>query len=320
MPGTESGGWTALKKPDYVAARIGAFAAGQEGVLAAANRFAFIWRQNLEGSRTGRWYNVKFRTLWRGRVPYVAPVGGTIDRQASAPGEPPAKQSGRLQEAVKVKQVVKFDRQQYRSRAIVSNNLPYAAFLEYGVGPTRPFKHPAKQTNRRVKQFGAFGGPHERRRADEGYGSRNRPFTIEPRPHLRKTIREGMVHVNQDLLITIQGRLVPPHVQNFDIRKIRRLLLRLSAKLGVFQLFGVNSKFLFLIRQRAIKLERGLGDYDAFVNGDIAGRVRRKIIGRNLGLQIGRIAGTTRADPRFIRSFKRQARVTLGQLGAGVIK
>ena len=322
MPGSEKYGWTAIKKPEYVMGRMGASAALQDGVGFAANRFAQLWRENLSRVGAAPGTKVEFRTVARGGKVSVIPVApAKVFHRPSTPGSPPARKTGALAKSIKVKQVIYTDPTRGgRVRYIVGTSLPYAAFLEWGVGPGRPFRHPAKQSERRRVQVGEFGG--EKREDDHDYlgGSANRPFVIEPRPHLRTTLRTSMAGINQDMLIHMRGALVPPTLQRLDIRYIRRTLLKASAKLGSLQLFGINSRFLFLIRQRAIKAERLLGDYGAVIDGDMWGRVRRRIVGRNLGLQIGKIAGSGRADPKFTKAVKRQARTTLGSLFGFLIR
>jgi hypothetical protein len=315
MPGTEKYGWTAIKKPEYVMGRMGATAAMQDGVGFAANRFAELWRANLSKVGSGLPVNVEFRTVTRGGKTSVMPVGtARRPRRPSRPGDYPAKQSGELASSIKVKRVVFTDpsRGPGRVRYIVGTNLAYAAFLEWGVGPGRPFRHPAKQRERRM-------GQRDPEDVESG-GTAHRPFVIEPRPHLRTTLRTSMVGINQDMLVHIRGALVPPTLQKLDIRHMRRILLKASAKLGSLQLFGINSRFLFLIRQRAIKAERLLGDYGAVIDGEMWGRVRRRIVGRNLGLTIGKMAGAGRGDPRFTKAVKRQARTTLGSLFGFLIR
>lgn len=323
MPGIEKYGWTAIKKPEYVMGRLGATAAMQDGVGFAANRFAALWRENLSRAGAGSSVKVNFRTVTRGGKVSVIPVGpATIFHRPSKPGDPPAKKTGALAGSITVKQTIYTDPSRVgRVRFVVGTSLPYAAFLEWGVGPSRPFRHPAKQAERRRVQVGNFS--EDGKRANEhDYmgGSADRPFTIEPRPHLRTTLRTSMAGVNQDMVVHIRGALAPPTLQKLDIRYIRRTLLKASAKLGSLQLFGINSRFLFLIRQRAIKAERLLGDYGAVIDGDMWGRTRRRIVGRNLGLQIGKIAGSQRADPRFTKAVKRQARTTLGSLFGFLIR
>lgn len=64
--------------------------------------------------------------------------------RASAPGEPPADDTGRLHASIKLR-MVKIN--QYASAAVVGSSLPYALELERfgpeGNGETRPFLRPA---------------------------------------------------------------------------------------------------------------------------------------------------------------------------------
>lgn len=298
MPGSERSGWMFLKKPEYVALRLGVGHFNQVGIKKAAEQFMEYWRNNLGQVGAGKLYNVRFRTVKRSGRWMVIPVGGQSAHQASAPGDAPAPDTGTLQSSI---QFISFEdnlgSSKMGSRAVVGTSLPYAAFLEFGVGPNFQFKHRAKQ----------------------GEGG-SRPFVIEPRPHLRKTMAEDLDRINQDMIVRVTGDLVPPSITVIDVSKIRRTLLRLSAKLGQFQLLGINSQFLFLIRRRAIKLEQALGDYDAFRNGQIGGRVRRKIVGRKIGIELNKLAGNRPGDSRFWKAWKRQARITLGQIAVPFIR
>jgi phage gpG-like protein len=298
MPVNEQSGWMFLKRPQYVALKLGAKDFHELGIKGAALQFISYWQNNLDQVGSGKIYNVNFRTLKRGGKWSVVPVSGRPSHRASAPGGTPAIDSGQLRDSI---ELISFEEglgeTQMGSRAVVGTYLPYAAFLEFGVGPSYPFSSRARQ----------------------GEGGQ-RPFVIEPRPHLRKTINEDLKRIEQDMIARMTGRLAPASIQKLDVSQIRRGLLRLSAKLGSFQLLGINSRYLFLIRRKAIKLEQALGDYQAFTNNDIAGRIRRKIVGRNIGIQLNKIAGNRPGDPRFWKAVKRTARTTMGQIAGPFIR
>jgi len=104
----------------------------QQGIVESINK----------GPKTGQVYDSIFRSI-NGRAVPVAPRSGSglsATHQASAPGQPPASDTGRLASSITLEEEGQFT-------VTVSAKAKYAAYLEYGtrtIAP-RPFMVPAKQ-------------------------------------------------------------------------------------------------------------------------------------------------------------------------------
>lgn len=140
-------GWSLAATPRGMVAAIGILEHARQGLQRAAVELQSEWKQLLNQIGTGETYTHRFATI-NGRV---VPLTG--DRRpshtASAPGEPPAKDTGQLAASIQID-----DR---GDRIRVGTNLRYGLALEYGVNVS-----------------GSQVGPHP-----------DPSFVLQPRPHAR---------------------------------------------------------------------------------------------------------------------------------------
>jgi hypothetical protein len=76
-------------------------------------------------------------------------------------------------------------------------------------------------------------------------------------------------------------------IRTIDLLSVRRGLFAFSATIGNLRAIGINIPFLNRLRQSAVKLERGVGDWSAVVDGTIDQRIANRILGRQAGRLIG---------------------------------
>ena len=115
-------GWTLGVSPSEVIAGLGILGARDAALLRAGIILQTQWSAQLNQPGSGQTYDTEFRTI-NGRV---VPVGKAArSHTASAPGEPPAPDTGELKRSIAVARVAGGVR--------VGSGLRYALALEYGV-------------------------------------------------------------------------------------------------------------------------------------------------------------------------------------------
>lgn len=110
------------------------------GVLAATEDVRNeVIRLILDTAKTGRIYNTRFFTIGTGPDRRVIPYGSRPSHQASAPGEPPASDTGTLVNHITT------EYSEDGLRGSVMARTKYAEYLEYGTDrmEPRPFMRPA---------------------------------------------------------------------------------------------------------------------------------------------------------------------------------
>lgn len=306
------GGWLFLRKPEYIAARLGAESAGQVGLEFVAKRFADLWRQNLSRPGLGTLYRVKFRTYNGPGGRYIAPSGPRGAHQASLPGMPPAKDTGTGADSIEITKVV-YTKNEHRHRVIVGTDEAYLAFLEFGVGPGYPFASPTQ---------GAKSSPAKSNVgiSASAAGAKGNLVTIAPRPHFRPVFAVAFRGINQDLVAQMSGELAFPQGQGPSLKAVRRLLLRYAAQLGSLQAIGISTKLTKAIRNQGYTLERSIGNVDALLTSPeaVSRRVRNIIVGRQVGGVYNQLIGT--GGSLFTKQVRRQSRVLLGRFAAPLFR
>lgn len=110
------------------------------GLTSASNTLRNEWTQVLRQPGQGRLYSQELRTIRAGGVTRVVPVGPRPPHRASAPGAPPAADTGRSANSIAI------DDSRIRSNLTsrVGTNRKSLRFLQWGVGPGYRFgPHPA---------------------------------------------------------------------------------------------------------------------------------------------------------------------------------
>lgn len=149
LPGAP--GWTLLSTPLQIVTATGILARQRNGLKRAAVALQSHWKLLLAQRGTGTLYTHEFAFI-KGRV---VPLTGVsrVPHRASAPGKPPAKDTGVLAGSIQIDD---------RGNEIrVGTNLRYGLALEYG-----------------VNVGGSKVGPHP----DAG-------FVLQPRPHARPALK-----------------------------------------------------------------------------------------------------------------------------------
>jgi hypothetical protein len=238
------------------------------GVLTLKRRpgSAFLTGSSGEGSA----FN-KRRTRENRLIAFGTRDGGR--HQASARGEPPARDSGALQRSLFINQITKNEHYQ------VGTTLDYAVFLEFGIGPGYPFRSGA------INRKGA-------------------PVRVHPRPHMRPAMQIALPHMNTNYVAAL--RTAHPIVfETIDLLAVRRGLLTLSATIGNLGAIGIRGGALSKLRQSALRTERVLGDAGAIATGRAGIRVARRLAGRQAGRLLGQMTAGT--PPGFARRVQNRA-------------
>lgn len=133
-------GYSLRLAPRALLRELGVRQAVGRGLFAASNELRNEWEQTLRQPGTGQIYGVELRTVRRGGRTRVIPVGSRVPHRASAPGKPPATDTGVSANSINVD-----PSQIERSlRSRVGTNRPHLRFLQWGVGPGFEFgPHPA---------------------------------------------------------------------------------------------------------------------------------------------------------------------------------
>lgn len=102
-------------------------------------------KRELSKPGTGTTYTTKFFTRGRGEGRLVIPYGKRVPHTASAPGNPPAVDTGRLRASIAWQRISKY-------RRVVGTNVIYAPYLELGTDriKPRPFLRPAAERFRKT--------------------------------------------------------------------------------------------------------------------------------------------------------------------------
>lgn len=125
-------GWSVRTSVDRMVDEIGVTQALERGILEAAGHLRTTWTQVLKRQGSGRTYpaDITFRTFGGRVVPVKREAVGEQNRTAahtaSAPGEPPATDSGVLSNSIARVE-------QSRARQRVGTPLAYARWLHFGV-------------------------------------------------------------------------------------------------------------------------------------------------------------------------------------------
>jgi len=292
----ERGGWTFLKSPDYVFASL----TGKDQIRVpfeyVAREIQRRWREKLSQTPSPNpqyLYDVYFAIVKGPNGKVLRPVATRMPpHQASSPGEPPAIDTGKAVESIRIKRVV-FPAQPKRVRYIIYTDLAYLAYLEWGMGGAGYFPHPVPGK------------------------------IVEPRPHVRPMLRENLRGLQQDFVGRLQGTLVPPKLQPRTLKQIRSQILKFGAITGTLAGWGLAPRWLKNLRNYGYTAERMIGNLEAIREGPdaIARRVRNVVVGRQVGKLFNSIVGPTRpgTDP-FVRKIKREARVFLGRKASFLFK
>jgi hypothetical protein len=290
---------------------LGIDTASDRGLEAAATTLWATWRQLISRSEgQGELYDQKLRTMKVGRRLRVVPVGNRSPHIASAPGDPPTRDSGELIGSIKIWQIIAGQR--YR----VGSTLRKAVWLEYGIGPGYAFRHPAWTTG--GLSLGAEGGNVWRgkvahRKAKDGTrtGPPLHKLVMAPRPHARPALALALPKMQANFVGAL--RTAEPVVfERIDLLKVRRALLGFSAVIGNLSALGIRFGRLGRLRGAALGLERGLGDFSAAATGNLGLRAARRLTGQQAGRAIADItrglpAGfATRVGNRFVSTVGTQ--------------
>ncbi|KPK43092.1 MAG: hypothetical protein AMJ65_06880 [Phycisphaerae bacterium SG8_4] len=261
---------------------LGIDVATDKGLQDAAERLWREWRQLLARSDgSGAFYGDELRTVRMGRRIRVVPVGKRAPHIASAPDEPPARDSGELLNSIRIWEIKKGEH--YR----VGSTHWKAVWLEYGVGPGFPFEHPAWSRERRASPT-EMGGrrAYRTRLAESKDGVSYRKLVMMPRPHARPALAKALPGMNTEFVAAL--RTAKPIVfERIDLLAIRRGLLGVSAIIGNLGAFGIRIGALTKIRGLALGFERGLGDFGALASGNLGLRIARRAAGQQAGRLIG---------------------------------
>lgn len=241
-----------------------------EALERAAERVKEIWEGLLTGAGSGKHHTIGFRTIDGLAIPIESLPG--YPRRSSAPGEPPAEQSGALKESLKI---IIFPKSKI---AKVQTDSYVASIMEFGAGPSYGHDAPARNV------------------------------VIKPRPH-RAVVeliasQEGVLEDEIQLLIDKSSKMT---IIPIDLGAVRQKLLTGSAIIGNLQSLGINAPGFFTLRDKILGTERFLGDVEAFADGKIGGRAKRRVAGRQLGKIMGRIVpsgggGAGKFGKRVIRN------------------
>ena len=251
--------------------------ASEAGLKAAADVLYDEWHKLLnkrKGSARGVWYGNEFRTIQKGGRSYVVPTSRRQEHQASAPGDPPAKDTRALVDSLFKTKIEGGWR--------IGSSEWHALFLEYGIGPGYPFKHPASQyTSTKTYKSGKKKGQQYSRTSKTGY-------EVAPRPHLRPAMAAALPKMNTQMVAAMRTAVSIP-IKEIDLLKVRRGLFAFSATIGTLQALGIRLPFMSVLRRGALRLERGTGDFDAFISGKLNQRVVGRVVGRQFGRTLGNV-------------------------------
>lgn len=150
----DRGGRSLRESPLKLMGRAAATAAIRRALFRAGNALETRWKLVLKRPGSGRVYRHRFVTITRGGKSWIAPVEPRVPHQASAPGEPPASDTGRAAASVGVRDLPTATLEE-AGKVRVATDAKYLRYLQDGV-----FDHPAG-------------------------------ITIQPRPHADVAFREA---------------------------------------------------------------------------------------------------------------------------------
>jgi len=249
-------GWSLIASPLLIAEVTGMTAATDAGMQRLARTFLKEWRLMLTHRGGGRWYTEHLRTVKRGGKSFIIATGPRVPHRASAPGEPPAIDTG------KSLQSLQMQKEGY-AHYVVFTRKKSLLFLEYGVGG------------------GGLFGPHPA------------GIIIEPRPHARPALQKVMPHARETVTVAMQSEIA---ARALVIRtralgvNIRKFLISFSSDLGWLAGLGVSGPALSAVRKMAIRTQRGIGDMSALSEQKLGARLVRRAAGRIGGRTIGATA------------------------------
>lgn len=121
-------GWSLTRSPAALLAALGISKRIREANLKAARVLATEWTKVFPATGSGRTYTHQFITVGNRVVPFRPRKGAGQSKthKASAPGEPPAVDSGILRASIGIEQ-------QAGDRVRVGSGVEYAKYLEFGV-------------------------------------------------------------------------------------------------------------------------------------------------------------------------------------------
>ena len=256
-----------------------------QGLKAAADVLQKTWYDELNRPGTGRDYDdKKLRTgKPKGkRSLRVIPVGTKVHR-GSKPGLPPAPDTGALRDSIKSWET----NEGYR----VGSDLWYALFLEYGIGPGFAFRTP-------VKSYKTYSGE-----ASEGKRALTE-LVVAPRPHARRALAIASDQMTAPMAGALRTAVAIP-VQTINLLAIRRALFAFSATIGNLRGLGINVGVLNKLRGGAVRLQRGVGDFDSYISGNLGERAAFRLVGRQTGRMLGSM--TSGIPGRFPRRVANRA-------------
>jgi hypothetical protein len=264
-------GWSLIASPLLIAEATGLKAATDNGVRAAAQSFLTAWRVNLSQRGRGQYRDEELRTAKAQNGSVIIAIGKRRPHRASAPGEPPAIDTGKSLASL---QMLRVDDGHY----VVFTQKKSLLFLEYGVGGSGLFgPHPAK-------------------------------IVIAPRPHARPALQRVMPYLTEDITIvarsTIAENQLVIRTRSLGVN-IRKFLISLSSDLGWLASLGVRGPVLSAVRTVAIRTQRGIGDMTALSEQKLGARLVRRaagrVAGRSLGATARQFGGTSPFAQRVIR-------------------
>jgi hypothetical protein len=285
-------GWTISATPAKFITTTGIGEASFDGLQKWAVFAANEWRGQL-------------RRLNGGGREYYSKRGDGSTYFASKPGDPPVRDTGRLQNSIVVRLFPP-------NRVRIASTHPAAAILEYGsfgveTGEGDPTLGAALGFLRGTTRTFGSGGRGKKTKG----GKKFKKTVIFPRPHLAPAMREAIPFLGNDIEVAMRTR-----VGRITLTGIRRRIAAVSSFLGFIQAWGIGSKILGPIRGTGLKIARGLGDINAIDNGTIMDRLVRRAAGRQLGGFIGQMVppGT---NPLLRRAVRVKAGRTFGRLLRG---
>lgn len=130
-------GFSLQLAPPALLGAIGVTARIEAGLFAAGNDLVNEWRTVLNQPGQGETYDQELRTVTRGGISRVIPVGARPPHRASRAGQAPAPDTSAGRTSIHMEVVG-------RNRVRAGTDKKYLAFQHYGVGPGLGFgPHPA---------------------------------------------------------------------------------------------------------------------------------------------------------------------------------
>jgi len=273
-------GWAVFAgQPVLMMETFGMRQATEASTRAVAKDFYEKWILTLSVNfGTGKRYTQHLRTVKGPGGWQVIPVGPRrIGHTASAPGKPPARDTGKSVQSIGMQQ-------ESHDTWVVFTTSKSLVYLEYGVGGGGQF------------------GPHPA------------GIVILPRPHARPTLAKVLGDAPHNAGVAAYSEMVQQAQRirlSDQLTSIRRLLVQISSNLGWLQAMGFGGPWVSDLRLGALKIQRGLADVDALQQQKLGARIVRRAAGHYAGRTIGKTASLlvprggpgARMGQRVIRNY-----------------